>query len=710
MAMELSAPKAEDIPLPPLREDLQVYQTGKDFEGQPRVTLYDPVAHRYFDLPPAAVPMLQRWAVGSARRLQLMLERAGKPVPEDSDIEEFITFARQNGLLYGPKAKDVMAQSAMMAAKKKWIRQGAAMVFVKVPLLRPERVLGFITAVLSPLARPWFLWLTGIALLAAVMILIPQWPILASYLRRLVTLQGAVGAIATMAVLKVIHEFGHAYFAANDGLRVPRMGVTFIMGFPLPYTELVDTWRLGSRRARIIIDLGGIIFESIVAAWAIVLFAILPDGSARAICFNIGFVSLVTTLIFNLNPLMKFDGYYVLSDGLRLPNLHGRALAFSKHAIRRWVFGLRATPPEDLAPRYRRGLTGLGLGLMIYRISLYAGLSAGAFLVLPKAVAITVAGFMIIAFLIAPVVEEIGQIWPMRREIMSRVPIYFWTGVLAVITAWMITPRPVVIEAPAVLHPLVRMHVVAPRAADIKTPPPAGERLVQVGEVLVELEDDALSQEIMMAELEVENLQTQLRRSATGALQLQNAQILERQLSEGSSRLEALKAQRDELTIKATQSGLFVPHAKEGQIWLRSSVAEGTSFGDIVSTDVWSAQGYVRARDIEWLGAVETAEFLYGDPWIEPLEMTVTQLGETYVDDLDLIELSLPKGGAIETRADAPSKPVESWLKIEAIATGVQRSTQTGGVGDLSIHSDPVAPITRIWAHLRMLILRESGL
>lgn len=144
--------------------------------------------------------------------------------------------------------------------------------------------------------------------------------------------------------LKVVHELSHGLACVRFGGRVRDAGVVFLLFAPIPYVDLTSTWRL-SKWNRIVISLAGMLAELSLAAVAAIVWANSTDELLRQHLLQLMLTASVVTLLFNANPLMRFDGYYVLADSLELPNLaqHGQQLL--THAAKRWLLGVSLSPP-----------------------------------------------------------------------------------------------------------------------------------------------------------------------------------------------------------------------------------------------------------------------------------------------------------------------------------------------------------------------------
>ena len=128
------------------------------------------------------------------------------------------------------------------------------------------------------------------------------------------TFEGALVSVAAVILVKSLHEMGHGYMAYRYGCHVPTMGLAFMTFVPMLYTDITDAWKLSSRRERLMIDSAGIQVEIVLGMLCLFLWSFLPDGALRSAVFVTATVSWVMSLMINLSPLMRFDGYFIFSD------------------------------------------------------------------------------------------------------------------------------------------------------------------------------------------------------------------------------------------------------------------------------------------------------------------------------------------------------------------------------------------------------------
>ena len=151
-----------------------------------------------------------------------------------------------------------------------------------------------------------------------------------------------------MLVIKFIHEMGHAFSTRRFGGEVHEVGIMLLVFSPVPYVDVTSAWAQRSRARRMWVGAAGMYVELFIAAIMTVVWAQTGAGLVNSLAYNVMFVASVSTLIFNLNPLLRFDGYYILSDLMDAPNLHMRSRAQLTNWSEKWLFGVES-PPQPAA-------------------------------------------------------------------------------------------------------------------------------------------------------------------------------------------------------------------------------------------------------------------------------------------------------------------------------------------------------------------------
>ena len=290
-------------------------------------------------------------------------------------------------------------------------------------------------------------WLLGLLLTAR------QWDTFSSSFFETLSVGGLWGYLIALAVTKSLHELGHALTATRYGLRVAHMGVAFIVMWPMLYTDTGESWRLRDRRQRLAIASAGILTELALAALATLAWNLAADGSAlKQSLFFLASTAWLLSLALNISPFMRFDGYFILSDLLDMPNLHERAGALTRAALRRLLLGWREPDPESFAPLKRRLLIAFELLTWCYRLGVFVGIAVAVYLFFFKALGLLLFAVEISWFVVRPIWKELQVWWSGRGEVAaSRRRLALLLPVLCLLPA--VLPWRSQIDAPAWAHP-----------------------------------------------------------------------------------------------------------------------------------------------------------------------------------------------------------------------------------------------------------------
>jgi putative peptide zinc metalloprotease protein len=258
-----------------------------------------------------------------------------------------------------------------------WTRLLHGYVYYRVPLLRPDAILTRLGPFARPLATQPVAQVLRLAGVLGLLLALPQAQLYFATASYLLTPAGFLSFLACLVALKVGHECAHAFSAKFKNLHVRAMGVAFILLWPILYTDVTDAWREPDRRRRAQIGSAGIRFELAVAALALFAWSVLPDGVARSLAFYLSSASILSTLLINLNPFMRFDGYFLLMDVWGIDNLQPRAFALLRHRLRQLCLGWRGAPPEH---HPQAGLMrAYALATAAYRVVVAVAIAAAVF-------------------------------------------------------------------------------------------------------------------------------------------------------------------------------------------------------------------------------------------------------------------------------------------------------------------------------------------
>jgi len=277
------------------------------------------------------------------------LERYGDDAPTQDETIRLLGQLHGADVLQADVTPDVaeMLRRAKRATKSTWRQNLLSPLAVRIPLFDPERLLERWLAWYRPLfgwagALVWLL-VVGSALLTAAQ----HWQELSrDFTDRVLAPQNLLLMYLTFPLLKLCHEFGHACATRAWGGEVHEMGVMFLVLMPIPYVDASAASSFPQARRRAVVGAAGMMVEVFLASIALFLWLEAQPGIARAVLYNVMLIAGVSTVFFNANPLLRYDGYYILCDLLQMPNLRNRANEYLGYLVNAKLFGLHAPAPE----------------------------------------------------------------------------------------------------------------------------------------------------------------------------------------------------------------------------------------------------------------------------------------------------------------------------------------------------------------------------
>jgi putative peptide zinc metalloprotease protein len=358
--VKAAATAQEGVILPPLRADLSI--SKQTFEGRTYYVVKDPISLQYFRLTAEDYHLAilfngvrtfgqirDTW-VESHRHLRL------EYTPDEIN-ERVLKFANDLALLQFLSVQGQRVKARMDASRKQKASKGGLynftnqVFFFRKSLFDPDRIFGKMA---KPLwwvwTKPTF-WISWAIIAFAALVFFAKAEGLDQALANLFNWHNLALMWVTTILLKSVHELGHGLTCKHFGGEVHEIGFMSMVFTPYFFVNVSDSWTMPNRKHRMLVSFAGIYVELIFAAFAVFLWASVQPGWFKDFLFNVIVICSVSTLLFNANPLMRFDGYYIMIDLIETPNLQQKSRLLIQQKVTRWLFGSANAAKTDLLAR-----------------------------------------------------------------------------------------------------------------------------------------------------------------------------------------------------------------------------------------------------------------------------------------------------------------------------------------------------------------------
>lgn len=567
-----------------LRPDLVVQPVP--YEGVTHYVIKDPIALKYFRFKSEEYFLLQELdGKKTLQDIKRAFERKFRPqtITVD-DLLRFVAQLHEASLVL----VDTPEQAKALVKRKKknrWkkIKQGAAnILYIKIPIIDPERLLTWMYPYFRWIFTSYFITFSAAMMLAALTLVFAQW---GTFTAKLPTFESFFNwrtlpsLWLSLAIIKIIHEFGHGLTAKHYGSEVHEMGILFLVLTPALYCDVTDSWLLPNKWKRIWIAGAGIYVECFLASIATFIWWNTQPGLFNSLMLSTMFICSVNTILFNANPLLRYDGYYVASDYLEIPNLRIKSTQFFAYAFQEKVLGLEV-PVQSYMPRSRRALfVTYAVASYFYRWFITFSIIFFLYHFLPpklRVISAILAMGALVPLLIMPmwqIVKFVRQPGRMRKVKKVRAAVCF-AAAAAVVAGILLIPTPLRIKGTLVLTPAKpdRIYVEVPgrlvsidvRDNQIVEGPSEDGR---PGTVIARLSNLDLLREVseLNEELQVNEVKARVYNETSGnnalnrILHLETVEMIEQDLQ---PKLDVAIDQQGKLVLTAGRDGIVmgIPH------------------------------------------------------------------------------------------------------------------------------------------------------
>jgi putative peptide zinc metalloprotease protein len=557
------------------------------FRGETWYVLQDPFNNHFFRLRPEAHEFIVRLTAGRTvgQVWEACLARNPSGAPGQDDVIQLLAQLYHANLL----VCDLPADSGKLFERYRQRKQREtrskllSLMFLRIPLFDPEPLLRHCLPLVRLLTGRFALLVWLLTLGWAGKTVFEQFPAVVGEAKMLLAFDNLALLYLGLVLIKTLHEFGHTLVCKRFGGEVHTMGIMLIIFAPVPYMDATSSWGFRNRRQRILVAAAGMFYEFFAAACAALVWAGSGPGALHSLAFNMMMVASISTLLFNANPLLRYDGYYILSDLLDIPNLQPRSLAQLRHLIEYYLFGDRqSTSPAD-SRKEASWLTMYGILSGLYRVIVYGGIIlfvADRFLLAGLLMAVV----CIFSWGVVPAVRFVNYISasPKLAKTRTRAIAVSLTAVGVILFVIGAIPFQNSFRAPGILEAKNYLQVANDTSGRLTKILAHNGSRVNPGAPLIQLVDPEIDIEIGLVKAQRKEVVALLHQSAV-LDQDRAREVLNKRLLTLDDKLRKTEKQRQALLVRAEQAGIWVApdiHELQG-VWL----PRGTALGKIISPE-----------------------------------------------------------------------------------------------------------------------------
>ncbi|TXN24688.1 PqqD family peptide modification chaperone [Methylobacterium sp. WL9] len=644
---------------PRLRRHAEIHR--QSFRGEIWYVLQDHQTGRFHRLSPSANLIL--CLMDGRRTLQDIWERAARrnedDPPTQDDTIRLISQLHGSDLLQGDLPPDLaeLAERAESTARRTLMARVKNPLALRFALFDPDAILDRLAPFYRPIFSLWGLAVWLAVVIAGLVVAALHWgELTGDVANQMLSAQNVALMLCLYPVIKALHETGHAVAAKAWGGEVHEVGMMLLVLFPAPYVDASSSAAFPSKWQRMMVAAAGIFVELFLAGAAAIVWALAEPGLVRAAAFNVMVIGSISTLVFNGNPLLRFDGYYIFADLIEIPNLGSRSNRYFFYLIERYVLKIEGTKSPVTANGERPWMLFYAVSAFVYRTTV--SIAIASFIATQYFVfGVMLALLALVGTVVSPLVKGIRFILSDpklngRRRLAMTV-----TGAagLAAFAILFVIPLPYTTMAQGVVW--------VPDDTQIRTRTDGiltnllvqPGRDTQAGEALAKLEDPSLDSRVAVLQAQLAELR--LRYDAARLGDRVQAQILQEQITSTQEILRVYSERHAGLTVRTEHAGrLIVPGAVDlpGRYLRR-----GERIGYVLTADDPVVRVVVPQTDVDLIRnrtqgvAARLAE--------RPEEVRVGAIRREVPgaqQEIPSLALATQGGGTIAVDASNPQKPI----------------------------------------------------
>jgi len=583
----------------------QVTISKHDYAGEQTWVLVDSLSGTQHRLGAAAYYMVAR--MNGVRTVQAIWDSSmvelDATAPTQTEFIEFLGRLHSAELLQTDISPDLAALMQRTRTKRaqKNKRKLLNPLYLKFPLVDPDEFLERLSPIGRVLFSPYFVAFWLLSMVWGILMLNTHWNELVLSTDDTFTSPSNLVLLAVaFVVMKLLHELAHGLAVKRWGGEVREMGIVMLVLLPIPFVDASAANGFADKYKRVSTSAAGIMVELFLASLALTVWVAVEPGLVQQVAVNVMVIGAVSSFFFNGNPLLRFDGYYVLADLLEIPNLASRSQGYLGHLTRRFLVGSldEISTAKDRREAIWLGSYGvLSFAYRIFLLFVIALFLSETFLALGILLAVWAAATQIVW----PILKGARTLMQLSQSMLQKVRLYCTTGMActAVYVWCFIVPLPNTTYADGIVwlseEAVVRSNTDCFVSELLIAP---GQR-VQPGTPLIDCANEALRTQGDVLRSQIQALQMEYR--GYGLREQVKRKMLADEIASLTAELDLVRGRIKGLRVDSRANGKFIP-ASTQQLAGRF-FEQGEALGYVLRSDDLTIKAALPQRDIDLVGA-----------------------------------------------------------------------------------------------------------
>jgi putative peptide zinc metalloprotease protein len=570
------------------------------FRGELQYVVSDEAENKHFKINARTYKILQALDGNlSANEVFESIRGDKKLQVTQEDVLTVIRLAASRGILSSSQFSASLNVVRQQKKKKRQMNKQMFMnlLFMKIPIFSPNRLLKLLYLVCFPFLSVLAFWVYAAFFLIGSYFVYTRWEYFVDSANGILSLSNLGWVYVLIVLSKLLHELAHGLTCVKYGKQVTIFGIMLMVFTPLPYVDVSSIWSLSDKHKRILVTAAGMISDLFLGSISAIIWIYTSEGLIHTLAYNMVFIAVVSTFLFNINPLIRFDGYHMLCDYLEIPNLQQKANQSVKYLWSKYV-GKDPNAQDKSSSRKEFIICVVyAVASYIYRILLMAGIIffiSKKFLILGY----ILAAVSLIFYLFTPIVKGVKSILfdMSSKKVKNNYIRFVAISFVFIVCLFVFIPMPYAFRSEGVISAHKHSNVYTQISGDFVKVHVTSGSYVKEGQVLVTLNNDEAKRKLELLDLKIAETKQSIRKFHNNPTQYLRA---EESYKFYAKQRDTLEDQLKSLRVTAPIDGRFV-YADLGYL-VSAYLESGTNIGMIIDDSQYVFKSVVTQDNVSTL-------------------------------------------------------------------------------------------------------------